>query len=79
MINTIIQILLSVFLIAIMAFISYSVYNNEYISSISLTSSNRKITKVFSGILDFTKNNNISFETYDKYDLTYLDINPSIN
>jgi hypothetical protein len=79
MINTIIQILLSVFLIAIMAFISYSVYNNEYISSISLTTSNKKATRIFSGIIDFTKDKNISFETFDKYDLTYLDINPSIN
>jgi len=62
-----------------MAFISYSVYNTEYISSISLTNSNRKITKILSGILDFTKEKNITFETFDKYDLTYLDINPSIN
>ena len=79
MINTFIQILLSIFLIAIMAFISYTVYNKEYINSIDLSTSNRKITKVFSGILDYSKESNLEFETFNKTDYTYIDINPSIN
>ena len=79
MINTFIQILLSIFIIAIMAFISYTVYNKEYINSIDLTSSNKKITKIFSGILDYSKDSNLEFETYNKTEFTYLDINPSIN
>jgi hypothetical protein len=79
MINTFIQILLSIFLIAIMAFISYTVYNKEYINSIDLSSSNRKITKIFAGILDYSKESNLEFETFNKTDYTYIDINPSIN
>ena len=79
MINTFIQILLSIFLIAIMAFISYTVYNKEYINSIDLTTTNKKITKIFSGILDYSKDSNIEFETYNKTEFTYIDINPSIN
>jgi hypothetical protein len=79
MINTFIQILLSIFIIAIMAFISYTVYNKEYINSIDLTSSNKKITKIFSGILDYSKDSKLEFETYNKTEFTYLDINPSIN
>lgn len=79
MINTIIQILLSVFLIAIMAFISYSIYNKDLINSIDLSSSNRKITKVFTGIIDYTVDKDISIETYYKKNYGYLDINPSIN
>ena len=79
MINTFIQIILSIFLIAIMAFISYTVYNKEYINSIDLTTSNKKITKIFSGILDYNKDSNIEFETYNKTEFTYIDINPSIN
>ena len=79
MINTIIQIILSIFLISIMAFIGYSVYNNEFLSNVVLTSSNRKITKVFTGVLDYSKDTDIDFETYDKNDYSYLDINPSIN
>ena len=79
MINTILQILLSVFLIGIMAFISYSIYNKDLINSIDLTTSNRKITKVFSGILDYTTDKDISIETYNKNAYGYLDINPSIN
>jgi hypothetical protein len=79
MINTFIQILLSIFLIAIMAFISYTVYNKEYINSIDLSTSNRKITKIFSGILDYNNDSNIEFETFNKTDYTYININPSIN
>jgi len=79
MLNTIIQIILSIFLIAIMAFISYSVYNREFISSITLSNSNKKITKIFTGIVDYTIVKNIDIETYDKNDFSYLDINPSIN
>ena len=79
MINTIIQIILSIFLISIMAFIGYSVYNNEFLSNIVLTNTNRKITKIFTGIMDYSKDTDIDFETYDKNDYSYLDINPSIN
>lgn len=79
MINTILQILLSVFLIGIMAFIGYSIYNKDLINSIDLTTSNRKITKVFSGILDYTTDKDISIETSNKNAYGYLDINPSIN
>ena len=79
MLNTIIQIILSIFLISIMAFISYSVYNREFINSISLSNTNKKITKIFTGILDYSSIKDIDIETYDKNDFSYLDINPSIN
>ena len=68
MLNTIIQIILSIFLISIMAFISYSVYNREFINSISLSNSNKKITKIFTGILDYTLIKDIDIETYNKND-----------
>jgi len=79
MLNTIIQIILSIFLISIMAFIGYSVYNREFINSISISNTNKKITKIFTGILDYTESKNIDIETYNKTEFTYLDINPSIN
>ena len=79
MLNTIIQIILSIFLISIMAFISYSVYNREFINSITLSTSNKKITKIFTGIVDYTVIKDIDIETYNKSDFSYLDINPSIN
>ena len=79
MLNTIIQIILSIFLISIMAFIGYSIYNREFINSISISNTNKKITKIFSGIFDYSDNSNIDIETYNKTDFSYLDINPSIN
>ena len=59
MLNTIIQIILSIFLISIMAFIGYSIYNREFINSISISNTNKKITKIFSGIFDYSDNSNI--------------------
>jgi hypothetical protein len=79
MINTFIQILLSIIIIAIMAFISYTIYNKEYINSIDLTNTTKKVTKIFSGILDYGSNSNIEYETFNKTEYTYLDINPSVN
>jgi hypothetical protein len=79
MINSVVQIILSVFLIAIMAFISYSIYNNEMIKNITINASTKKETKIFTGIFDYTRDKNINIETYDTTDKSYLDINPSIN
>jgi len=79
MINSVVQIILSIFLIAIMAFISYSIYNNEVIKNITINTSTKKQVKIFTGILDYTKDNNIDIETYDPTNKSYLDINPSIN
>ncbi len=79
MINSVIQVILSVFLIAIMAFISYSIYNNEMISSIVKNTTTKKQTKIFTGILDYTSQKNINIETYDSTKNSYININPSIN
>ena len=62
MINTFIQIILSIFLILIMAFIGYSIYNHEYLKSIRISNSNKKKTSIFKGILDYTKIKDIEFE-----------------
>jgi hypothetical protein len=78
-INSIIQIILSVFLIIIMALIGYSIYNNEYIKSVRFSSSNKKHTKIYKGVLDFAKSDEIGLETYNKFAPAYVDINPSIN
>ena len=62
-----------------MAFISYSIYNNELIKNITINSSTKKATKIFTGILDYTQEKDIDIETYDSTNPSYLDINPSIN
>jgi len=79
MINTVIQIILSVFLIAIMAFISYSIYNNEIIRSIKINSTNKVKTDIYTGIFDYSEQKNIMIETYDATADNFLDINPSTN
>lgn len=79
MIDIIIQIILSVFLISIMALISYSIYNKEYSKSIINYNNNKKITNVFTGIFDFSTEKDLDIETYDTNLYSYLDINPSVN
>ena len=78
MLNTIIQIILSFFLIAIMALISYSIYNKEILNGIKVSNTTKKVVKVFDGIFSFGSDI-IEQETYNKSHPTYLDINPSIN
>lgn len=78
MLNTIIQIILSFFLIAIMALISYSIYNKEILNGIKVSNTTKKVVKVFDGIFSFGSDT-IEQETYNKSHPTYLDINPSIN
>jgi len=79
MLNIIIQIILSLFLISIMAFIGYSIYNTEYIDNISIINTNKKKTLVYDGILNYSDDNNVIVETYDKAMYGYRDINASIN
>ena len=80
MLNIIIQGILSLFLVFIMAFIAYSIYNNEYLKKIGeiIMSGNKKIVPVFKGRFEFS-NRQVSIETYNKNNLGYLDINPSKN
>lgn len=79
MLNIIIQIILSLFLISIMAFIGYSIYNTEYIDNISIINTNKKKTLVYDGILNYSDDSNVIVETYDKAMYGYRDINASIN
>jgi hypothetical protein len=79
MLNTIIQIILGIFLILIMAFIAYSIYDKEYYNSIQIVNTNKKETKIIKGILDCASDKDIRIETMNKDDPSYYDINPSLN
>ena len=80
MLNIIIQGILSLFLVFIMAFIAYSVYNNEYVKIINdiIMSGNKKIVPIFTGRFEFS-NTQVQIETYNKNMLGYKDVNPSKN
>lgn len=78
MLNFIIQALLAIFLILIMGFIAYSIYDREYINSVRLSSSNKKETKIFTGVYPFTADP-IRIETMNKNDPYYLEIGESVN
>ena len=78
MLNIIIQVVLGLFLILIMAFIAYSIYDREYLNSINLFSTNKKETKIFTGIYPYDRAM-IKVETFNRVDPYYYDLNPSVN
>jgi len=78
MLNLILQIILGIFLILIMGFIAYSIFDNEYLSSIRLYNTNKKETKIFTGIYPLSSSQ-AKIETINKNDPYYLNINPSVN
>ena len=78
MLNIIIQVVLGLFLILLMAFIAYSIFDREYINSISLFNTNKKETKIFTGIYPYSKPM-IKIETFNRADPYYYDLNPSVN
>lgn len=80
MLNIIIQGILSLFLVFIMAFIAYSVYNNEYVKKINdiIISGNKRIIPIFKGRFEFGSRH-VKIETFNPNYLGYLNINPSKN
>jgi len=78
MLNLIFQIILGILTIIIMAFIAYSIFDREYLSSIRINNTNKKETKIFTGIYPFTQDE-VKIETINKNDPYYLNINPSVN
>lgn len=78
MLNVIIQVILGLFLILIMAFIAYSIYDREYLNSIRIFNTNKIETKIFTGIYPYDRNS-IKVETFNRSDPYYYDLNPSVN
>jgi hypothetical protein len=79
MLNIIIQIILAIFLILIMGFIAYSIYDRDYINNLYIFNTNKRETKIFTGIYSYSTNKNISLETNDKNHSSYINLDPSIN
>jgi hypothetical protein len=61
-----------------MGFIAYSIFDREYLSSIRLYNTNKKETKIFTGIYLLSQSQ-ARIETLNKNDPYYLNINPSVN
>lgn len=78
MLNILLQIILGIFVILIMGFIAYSIFDREYLNSIRFRNTNKKETIIFTGIYPLTTNT-ARIETLNKNDPYYLNINPSVN
>lgn len=78
MLDIFIQIVLAIFLILIMGFIAYSIFDTEYVNSIKIFNTNKHDTVIFKGIYEFDNPMGI-VETYNKDSPYYKDLNPSVN
>jgi hypothetical protein len=78
MLNLILQIILGIFIVLIMGFIAYSIFDREYLNSIRLFNTNKKETQIFTGIYPLHLPQ-AKIETLNKNDPYYLNINPSVN
>jgi hypothetical protein len=78
MLDIFIQIVLAIFLILIMGFIAYSIFDREYVNSIKIFNTNKHDTEIFKGIYEFDSPMGI-VETFNKDSPYYKDLNPSVN
>lgn len=78
MLDIFIQIVLAIFLILIMGFIAYSIFDREYVDSIKLFNTNKHDTVIFEGIYEFDNPMGV-VETVNKDSPYYKDLNPSVN
>lgn len=78
MLEIFIQVILAIFLLLIMAFLAYSIYDREYINSIKLYNTNKKETLIIDGVYEFNQQI-YTIETINRDDPLYLDLNPSVN
>lgn len=78
MLDIFIQIVLAIFLILIMGFIAYSIFDREYVNSIKIFNTNKHDTVIFKGIYEFDNPMGI-VETFNKDSPYYKDLNPSVN
>lgn len=78
MLDIFIQIVLAIFLILIMGFIAYSIFDREYVDSIKIFNTNKHDTVIFKGIYEFDNPMGV-VETFNKESPYYKDLNPSVN
>jgi len=75
--SNIIQVVFAIFLVLLLSFVAYVVYNREILNG--MTSNNlQKETEIFDGILDFNSSN-YEFDTFDAMASSYKNLTPSVN
>lgn len=78
MINTLVQVIASIFFLIILTLIAYSIYNQEIITNIHFYDNIQKQTLIIDGVYDFL-NGERSLTTLNKLDDNFVELKPSIN
>lgn len=71
--------IISLFLVILLALIGYSIYNTEYINAIKQYNIVRKEIPIFTGYLDLKDNKDKEFDTFNQFSTNYLNLSPSVN
>lgn len=73
------QIILSIFLVLILGFVGYSIYDREYINSIKSFNTVKNEVTIIDGIYNYNNYPNTSFDTQDTKQASFINLSPSIN
>ena len=82
MLNTLVQVIVAIFLILILALIAYSIYNNEIqTTAINMTKSVvvKKTISIFKGIMELGVDKHAVYNTTNTENGSYRNLQPSIN
>jgi len=77
--NQYIQVVLAILIVIILFIVAMMVYDKEKLDALRSSGQINKKVPIFSGILDFSTANNISFNTIDPNQPNYVNLGPSIN
>jgi hypothetical protein len=82
MLYVLVQIIIAIVLIILMGILAYGIYNKnaqEILLDIIKPNTIKKETKIINGVFSYDANNSASFNTTNKSNGNYVDLNPSIN
>jgi len=79
MISNIIQVFLGIFIVLILLFIAYMVYNYERLDTLRNASNIKKKIPIFKGIYDYATHSDVEYNTYKETSNSYRNLIPSIN
>jgi hypothetical protein len=75
----VLQIVMAIAIVIILFVIAFMIFNMELAASIRSAGKLTSSTPIFTGIKDLYKSNNETYNTTNKFDISYIDIAPSIN
>jgi len=77
--SPVLQIVMAIAIVVILFVIAFMIFNMELASSIRQAGKLTTSTPIFTGIKDLYKSNNETYNTTNQYDISFVNVSPSIN